>query len=691
VALTSGLRIEIQDYNELALEINRLFSDATPDLGYYTSGIVLDTPSGVVDAGETYTLTSQVTSGDFLVATLGDRTLVQSDDYTITFNADNDDTITLTDAIALNAQLVVYSRTSHMYGWGQQASVHPIVAGDKVLSDESTLQAYIEANTNNLIDKLNITEVRIGGENEISRVAVGDLITPAELIGVKGLIDADVLVNDVYWNNDLPVITGAVLSYTRSTPWTAELTSTTRYTWESYDDMRYFFNAGCAIRAALNMTGNVTNAGYANWEQVVSQMGSLIVDRLSTTQTGTDGIQTGFGAFEFTPDYQTIFTAASPSTPYGADGNPDPNYADESADEYADAYTLYSSLRVVWNARLQVGVPSAGNVSIDISATLDDTSFPQFVEGTTTCNAGYTSTEDLVDNSATYSVTDFLPALTIVDNFTSNGVTFVNDFAITGITKANPAVVTVTDTSDLITGDTVIITDVNGMTELNGICHDITVLTATTFSLTGVNSTAYGTYTGPSGVASRKETLNWIAEGGNSANVELGRTQSDVTMSTVVRFDEVISGGTFILSDEAIYIDANECLAAESSVRLTAGGAGESSHIEFEFVPVVGTSAASNAVNNTMFRIHLIDDNESISITARNGGIDVPVTITPGGNVTVVAQTATSTAASLISDAAGSALVEITAAANIIRLTHTSGGTGVVHITDVTFEPNPLY
>jgi hypothetical protein len=67
-------------------------------------------------------------------------------------------------------------------------------------------------------------------------------------------------------------------------------------------------------------------------------------------------------------------------------------------------------------------------------------------------------------------------------------------FDITAATKANPCVVTCTSHSFL-DGDTVKILYVEGMTELNGNEYVVANKTANTFELTGIDSTAYTTYT----------------------------------------------------------------------------------------------------------------------------------------------------------------------------------------------------
>lgn len=65
--------------------------------------------------------------------------------------------------------------------------------------------------------------------------------------------------------------------------------------------------------------------------------------------------------------------------------------------------------------------------------------------------------------------------------------------AITGITQANPAVVTAVGHS-YVTGDTVEIEDVAGMTEINGTRDTITFLTANTFELDNTDSTGFTAY-----------------------------------------------------------------------------------------------------------------------------------------------------------------------------------------------------
>lgn len=101
----------------------------------------------------------------------------------------------------------------------------------------------------------------------------------------------------------------------------------------------------------------------------------------------------------------------------------------------------------------------------------------------------------------------------------------------TAITKANPAVVTITG-HGLSDGDAVYVRGVGGMTELNGNQYLVNVLTANTFQLLGVDSTAYGTFT--SGGYFDKGTYSSLCEltgfsrtGGTSPEIDATSICSD--------------------------------------------------------------------------------------------------------------------------------------------------------------------
>ncbi len=414
MALTTGGLIEIADYNDLAFIVNRLFSDNQTSLGYYTSNIIINdtAPGGGYTAAKVFTPATNFEAGDFLVVTIDDLTLIQGTDYTVNSVAN---TITINDPIVAAAQTIIYKREEHRRGWGQQASVYPVTAGDPVLADEATLQAYIESNLNNLIDKTNVMTERTGSVVELTRIALGALIFATDTTTITSTINSELLSSTAYWNNDaLATVTSSVDSFTRVADWSVQLVGVYRWTWADYDAMRYFFNSGGELRCNLEMTGDDQDAGYYNWNQVVTKMGALIMNYERATQTGTGGASTQIGSYELTPAYQTIFTSGSPDAPVTGDG-PSPGIPGGYT-----AYGDYTNLVALFEARLQADTPAAGNVSIDIRVTLDDSSFlVQDISGTTTLNAGYKVADNITDNSAVFSQTANIPVITVVENFDS--------------------------------------------------------------------------------------------------------------------------------------------------------------------------------------------------------------------------------------------------------------------------------
>lgn len=81
---------------------------------------------------------------------------------------------------------------------------------------------------------------------------------------------------------------------------------------------------------------------------------------------------------------------------------------------------------------------------------------------------------------------------------TGNGTSGSETGSITVATQADPCQIT-SASHGLATGDQVIITDVTGMTELNGITYTITRIDDDNFTLDGIDSIGFGVYTGPSG------------------------------------------------------------------------------------------------------------------------------------------------------------------------------------------------
>lgn len=77
----------------------------------------------------------------------------------------------------------------------------------------------------------------------------------------------------------------------------------------------------------------------------------------------------------------------------------------------------------------------------------------------------------------------------------STGTDLMRNIAISGISNTNPCVVTTNVDHNLNTGDQVSFFGIGGTTQLNGTVAFVTVIDDQTFSLDGVDATAYGVYT----------------------------------------------------------------------------------------------------------------------------------------------------------------------------------------------------
>lgn len=420
--LVSGGLIEVQDYNDIALEVNRLFSDNTVDLKFSSSNLILDyTVTGSTLGSGTNipfnSATLDIKPGDLIAVEIllagggGWFTVIPGAGFNVNI-APNPKEISFTRSYDVGTRIRAWWREAHTYGWGQQASVYPVNVGDPVLADEATLQAYLEANVNNLIDKVNIMEERTGGPSELTRVAQGQLIYATDKTTITNTIDTDILPGNNYWQNEVATVQSNVFSFSRDTPWTNRISAEVRFTWSSYDEFRYFFNSGCDLRTTLVTSGDTSSQGFINWTSVINDMGSLIVNYNEITQSGSGGSGSFFGSYQLTESYQLVFTSNRPTNPVSSNPNEYSEY---------DEYTDFSDLRIRWAARVVDDQPNTGEISLDVRVVLDDTEYPQSFDGTIEMQAGYLTADDITDNSAAFSINSYLPTITKLQDFVVDG------------------------------------------------------------------------------------------------------------------------------------------------------------------------------------------------------------------------------------------------------------------------------
>lgn len=153
--------------------------------------------------------------------------------------------------------------------------------------------------------------------------------------------------------------------------------------------------------------------------------------------------------------------------------------------------------------------------------------------------------------------------------FVDCGLTYDLPIAITGATKANPVVVTAT-AHGFANGDAVLISDILGMTQLNGNTYIVANVTANTFELkdqtgaTNVNGTAYNTYVSGGFVRKYVTTISgmWHLEGQTVAVLADGAVQPSVT----------ITNGTVTLANRATTVQLGLAYNSDGQLlRLEAG------------------------------------------------------------------------------------------------------------------------
>jgi hypothetical protein len=91
--------------------------------------------------------------------------------------------------------------------------------------------------------------------------------------------------------------------------WDATRTQTVTATFGSWNEMRYFFNAGGKTRFSFSLSGTPTpgNATEANWVGMSAAIGQVSLDYTETLSSGGVGTST-VGFYDLTTSNQTIFS-----------------------------------------------------------------------------------------------------------------------------------------------------------------------------------------------------------------------------------------------------------------------------------------------------------------------------------------------------------------------------------------------
>lgn len=98
----------------------------------------------------------------------------------------------------------------------------------------------------------------------------------------------------------------AGITSTRSTVWSTVLTHEITVEFASENEARGFFNSGGEIRYTAGITGVGLGAPALDWQQELSDMGTIRFNYTSTTSTG-DGTESAIGYYDLTASYQEVF------------------------------------------------------------------------------------------------------------------------------------------------------------------------------------------------------------------------------------------------------------------------------------------------------------------------------------------------------------------------------------------------
>lgn len=149
--------------------------------------------------------------------------------------------------------------------------------------------------------------------------------------------------------------------------------------------------------------------------------------------------------------------------------------------------------------------------------------------------------------------------------FVDSGLTYDVPVTITGATAANPVVITA-NSHGFSNGDTVLITEVMGMTEINDLTFTVANVAANTFELSGIDGTSYSAYISGGEVRKLVTTISGL-------NHLEGATVS-ILGDGAVQPDAVVTAGNVTLSVASAVVHVGfSCPADGQMLRIEAGAA----------------------------------------------------------------------------------------------------------------------
>lgn len=317
MTVNAGDIIQVDDYNDLATLVNKVVSDNYPASEYYATftGASINNAAvcnAIFSKHETdntktgtgpFTLSPAPTNGDFIVVVINNVVRTGAA-YTIDYNSG---TIVFTSALTATDRVIVYNRTDHRFGWGGTAAVVPLVANTIIRA----------SHMNSLIDRTNLMLTHIGSSASYARLENRpDLVIYAsDSNELENTTNNTVIASNTHLTMDPTTADESTpVTYTTSiSSWTDLLTGEFAFSFNNYQQARYFFNSGGSLHLDLSVDGE---AGYNSdvWASVINSLTELIFNwekAIDTDDAPYRGISNNIGFYKLTTEYQTIFTTAN--------------------------------------------------------------------------------------------------------------------------------------------------------------------------------------------------------------------------------------------------------------------------------------------------------------------------------------------------------------------------------------------
>ena len=342
-------------------------------------------------------------------------------------------------------------KTNHKFGWGADNIDAALTEGTSITAER--LQFTVDR-TNVMTDHCNVnsTILMFAAPLNAGRttVDVNTLVRAEDLNIVENKINNTILANSTHLTVD-PTNASSLIAtpvsggpYTRTTPWTNQLVAEHKWTFDSYNHARYFFNSGGQLRLVMEMLGGST-AGYYNWSDVINEIGVLSFtwnNLLQSNNNYTAGTSEGKGFYDLTQYYGDgsdagvddeglLFTSSGvtvsgygygsyyePTGAFGFVSTANPPYTSAYSNtgvfsSYSTTYSAYANLRF----KLYGKWANSGR-DVVFKLVLDDNTYVEVIDGQIEATCTYLMPDVIERNSATFDVNPD-PILAITNNFNS--------------------------------------------------------------------------------------------------------------------------------------------------------------------------------------------------------------------------------------------------------------------------------